>query len=432
VLFRWLGTASLVLLLQIPIGLIAGTIQERRSTQGEALSEVTRTWGGSQQLIGPVLTIPYLERWLDKDRQPQQRRHVLRVLPRGLKVTGKLQTEVRRRGIFDVPLFTAGLHVSGLFALPDASRFPVTSGDIEWGGAQLHFGISDAKAIRSCSPLSLGSQSRAFEPGSLDESLAGGLHASVPPLTPGTSLPFSFDLELGGSGRFSVVPAGDETVITLSSPWPDPSFDGAWLPADRRVTAEGFEATWKILALARNFPSAWQDSEVRAETLRASTVGVTLLSPVDTYRTNERAVKYQLLFLGLTFLGFALFELLARLRVHPLQYLLVGLALCVFYLLLLSLSEQLGFGPAYGIAAAAIVGLITLYLRAVLGTFPRALGAGAGLSVLYGFLFVLLRIQEQALLFGSVGLFAALALVMWVTRRIDWYAEGERTIELAG
>jgi inner membrane protein len=426
VLFRWLGTGFLVLLLQIPIGLIASTIQERRSTQGEALSEVTQTWGGSQQLVGPVLTIPYYERWLDRDKQPQQRRHLLRLLPRTLTVTGKLATEVRRRGIFDVPLFTATLHVSGGFVLPEPGRFPVTSDNIEWDGARLHFGLSDPKAIRSCSPLTVGSQSRKFEPGSDDTELAGGLHAAVPQLASGSALQFSFDLVLGGSGRFTVVPAGDESVITLSSPWPDPSFDGAWLPEARTVGADGFEATWKILALARNFPSSWLDNDVRGETLRGSTVGVTLLSPVDTYRTNERAVKYQLLFLGLTFLGFALFELLARLRVHPLQYLLVGLALCVFYLLLLSLSEQLGFGPAYGIAAAAIVLLITLYLRAVLGAISRALGAGAGLAGLYGFLFVLLRIQEQALLVGSVGLFAALALVMWVTRRIDWYAEGER------
>ena len=308
--------------------------------------------------------------------------------------------------------------------MPEAARFQVQPADVQWSNATLSLGISDPKAIRRASPLALGAQSRPFEPGPELEQAAGGLHAPLPSLTPGAMLPFSFDLELGGSGRFTVVPAGDETSVTLTSPWRDPSFDGAWLPSERAVSAAGFSATWKVLALARNFPSSWRGAQVPAELLHQSAFGVTLLSPVDTYRTNERAVKYQLLFLGLTFLGFALIELLARLRVHPLQYLLVGLALCLFYLLLLSLSEQLGFAQAYAIAATAVVLLISAYLRAVFGKLRRALAAGALLGALYAFLFVLLRIQDQALLVGSVGLFVALAGVMWLTRRIDWYAVG--------
>jgi inner membrane protein len=234
---------------------------------------------------------------------------------------------------------------------------------------------------------------------------------------------------MGGSSRLVVVPAGDETVVSLSSPWPDPSFDGAWLPGQRQVGAGGFDATWRVLNLARNFPSHWTDRQVDERRLSASAFGVSFLSPVDTYRTNERAVKYQLLFLGLTFLCFTLIELLAALRVHPVQYLLVGLALCLFYLLLLSLSEQIGFSRAYPIAAAAVVVLVTAYVRSVLATPARALVIGGFLSALYGFLYVLLQIQDYALLVGSAGLFAVLGAVMWLTRRVDWYALGARTPE---
>jgi len=220
------------------------------------------------------------------------------------------------------------------------------------------------------------------------------------------------------------VPAGDETVVALGSRWPDPSFDGAWLPVERRVGAKGFEATWRVLNLGRNFPSSWTGKEVDQRTLSASAFGVTLLSPVDTYRTNDRAVKYQLLFLGLTFLGFTLFELLAGLRVHPFQYLLVGLSLCLFYLLLLSLSEQIGFLRAYATAAEMVVALFTVYVRFVLGKWSRAIALGAFLWVLYGFLYVLLQIQDYALLAGSLGLFVILAAVMWFTRNVDWYRAG--------
>lgn len=424
-LYRVVGTSFLVLLLQIPVGLIASTINERRMTKDAAVAEVTRTWGGSQELVGPILTVPSIERWVEGDK-PRQRTVMRHFLPRALSIRGRADTEVRRRGIFDVPLFVAQLRIEGSFALPDASEFAARPEDIQWQRASLSFGIADPKAIRACSPLSIGERRAAFEPGPGEAAYLGsGLHVLLPaPGRPGAVLPFSFDLTLGGSGRLAVVPAGDETVVELGSRWRHPSFDGAWLPVERRIDAAGFEATWRVLNLGRNFPSNWAGKEVDRRTLSASAFGVTLLSPVDTYRTNDRAVKYQLLFLGLTFLGFTLFELLAALRVHPFQYLLVGLALCLFYLLLLSLSEQIGFTLAYAIAAELVVALVTTYVRFVLGRWSRAIALGAFLWVLYGFLYVLLRIEDYALLAGSLGLFAILMAVMWFTRKVDWYRAG--------
>jgi len=425
VLVRGIGAGLLVLLLQIPVAIISSAIDERRLTKDAAVADVTRTWGGSQELVGPILTVSSIERWEDSDGKPHERTVVKRFLPRTLSVGGRADIEVRRRGIFDMPLFVAQLHVEGTFLVPDASQFAAKPRDILWHDASLAVGVGDPRAIRTASPLTAGSRRTAFEPGPGDARFLGtGLHAPLPNPGPGTVLSFAFDLTVAGSGRLTFVPVGDETLVALTSSWPDPSFDGAWLPVERQVGAAGFDATWRVLNLGRNFPASWVAAEVDRQALSAAAFGVTLLSPVDTYRTNDRAVKYQLLFLGLTFVAFTLFELLARLRVHPFQYLLVGLALCVFYLLLLSLSEQIGFTRAYAIASVMVVALVTTYVRFVLTKWTRALAIGALLCALYGFLFVLLQIQDYALLVGSLALFVVLATIMWVTRRVNWYEIG--------
>jgi len=367
-------------------------------------------------MIGPILTIPVVHRWTDEKQQPREDTTLHRFLPRALKLHGRVDTEVRRRGIFDVPLYTARLHVEATFALPETAEIAPHGGEVAWKSAVLAYGISDPRAIRAVSGL-------AWEPGAGDDLLGAGLHVALPATRPGPSN-VAFDLTLGGSGRLAVVPAGDDTVVSLASSWVDPSFDGAWLPVERHVSAAGFDATWRVLNLARNFPSRWSDRQIDARRLAVSAFGVSFLSPVDTYRTNERAVKYQLLFLGLTFVCFTLIELLAALRVHPVQFLLVGLALCLFYLLLLSLSEHIGFLAAYAIAAAAVVAQVTIYVRKALCRPRPALAIGGFLSALYGFLFVLLQIQDYALLVGSVGLFVVLGAVMWLTRGVQWYALG--------
>jgi len=413
-LFRSLGTCLLVLLLQLPIRLIANIIDERRTTRDAALEDVTRTWGGAQELTGPILTVPVVQRWMDEKQQPRESTTLHRFLPRTLNLRGRIDTEVRRRGIFDVPLYTARLHVEASFALPEAAEIAPRGGEVAWKSAVLTYGISDPKAIRSIS-------GPAWEPGAGDDLLAAGLHAPFPAAAPGPST-VGFDLTLAGSGRLAVVPAGDETVVSLASSWRDPSFDGGWLPVERRVSAAGFDAVWRVLNLARNLPSRWIDRQVDARRLSVTAFGVSFLSPVDTYRTNDRAVKYQLLFLGLTFVCFTLMELLAALRVHPVQFLLVGLALCLFYLLLLSLSEHIGFPAAYALAAMAVVALVTVYVRKALCRPRPAMAVGGFLSALYGFLYVLLQIQDYALLVGSIGLFAMLGTVMWLTRGIQWHA----------
>jgi inner membrane protein len=229
-------------------------------------------------------------------------------------------------------------------------------------------------------------------------------------------------LALAGSDSLRLLPAGSDTEVHLSSLWTDPSFEGAYLPVERAVNEAGFEAKWKVLRLARGFPPQWKSGDVALAQLDSSLVGVRLLSPVDAYTTTDRAVKYELLFIYLTFGAMFLVEVMARRRVHPVQYALIGFALCLFYLLLLSLAEHTGFLVAYATAAVAITLLIAGYSRAVLGTRGRTAAVAALVSTLYLYLFVLLQIQDYALLVGSVGLFVALAIVMYLTRGIDWYA----------
>jgi len=425
-LFRFAVSGLLVLVLQIPIGFISSTISERRERRDEAIDEVTRTWGGAQEVFGPVVTIPYTKRWVeekDKDKIVHEVVTLRRVLPRDVHITGKARIEIRRRGIFDVPLYVADLHVEGTVVLPPESSAASEDGVPGWSRAQIAFGLTDVGAIRSASPVRVGGVELALEPGAGAATfLETGLHAAVPGARAGATLPFSVDLTFNGHGRLSFVPTGDETKVELASTWPHPSFDGAALPNERRVDGGGFDARWSRLHLGRNFPSTWSNDEVAHPRLSAASFGVTLLSPVDAYRTNDRAVKYQLLFIGLTFLAFTLLELLVALRVHAIQYLLVGFALCLFFLLLLSLSEHVGFERAYLTAAVATVALIGGYVRVVLGSARRGFGIGALLAVLYAFLFVLLRLEDYALLFGSIGLFFVLALVMGLTRRVNWYA----------
>ena len=387
---------------------------------------MTRTWGGAQQVSGPVLTVPYLLRTADEKGKVTVRTLHAHFLPRELDTTATIATEIRYRGIFQVPLYSLTLNGRGTFAAPDFSAWQVATADVLWDRAVLAVGVSDPKAIRAGSAIRWGNATSEFRPGRGPGAfLEAGIHAPLSGLgaVKDRPLPFAFDLSLGGSHRLLFAPLGMETRVGMTSAWPDPSFIGAYLPASREIGPKGFTARWQIPHLGRNFPQQWIESEVDAKAIGTAAFGVSLLSPVDAYHTIHRAVKYQLLFLFLTFVAFYLFELFSSLRIHPVQYLLVGSALCLFYLLLLSLSEHVSFARAYTIASAAVVALIAGYVRAAFGN-ARAVPIAVMLIVLYAFLFVLLDVQDYALLVGSLGLFLVLAFLMYATRKVDWYQVG--------
>lgn len=428
-LLRVLLIGFLVLLLQIPISMIDGLIGGRTARHGEAVEEVTGKWGKDQTVLGPVLVVPYTRRWTEELEGGRRKEHsqtrYASFLPETLQVDGRIDTEMRYRGIFAVPVYRIGLQLKGVFARPDFSEWDVRNENVLWERAELWLRISDARAIQSQTNLAWNGQEIPFAPGTGE--FAGestGIHVPMRGRLTGKQFLFSFPLNLNGSVGAYFAPLGKETKVTLASNWPNPSFQGSWLPAERSVGPDGFRSTWVIPWLGRNFPQSWSSESSVAHEIDKATFGVQLLPPIDPYRMSERSVKYEALFLILTFMSFWLFEVLAGRRLHSLQYLLVGAAMCLFYLLLLSLSEHLGFLSAYLLASVAIAGLITGYSKAVLRRAGWAAIVGGLVAALYAYLYVLLKNEDYALLIGSLGLFLILAAVMYLTRAIDW--EGQR------
>ena len=416
----------LVLFLQIPILLIWHLVSERDLTRQGAVAEVTNKWGKAQEVHGPFLVVPYtyLKTTTNTEGKLEvhEREAQATFLPRVLNVNGELDVETRYRGIFETSVYRARIVIEGQFDTPDLSPWGIEPGRVMWDRAQLVLEISDARAIQNQVRLRWQDQEVDFEPGTgLRSSETSGIHVQLGALNDQSPLDFFCTLELNGSNRLRFAPLGDNTEVRLQVNWPDPSFQGRWLPVERQVRADGFDATWRIPHLGRNYPRSWRAGN-NAPPIAASQFGIDLLSPVDAYRQTERSLKYQLLFLGLTFIVIWLFEVLGGLRLHVIQYALIGGAMCIFDLLELSLAEHLGFATAYSIAAAAVVSLVVFYGLSTLKSRQRTAVIGAVLTGLYGCLYVLLQIQDYALLIGSLGLFVILAAVMFATRHVDWYA----------
>lgn len=435
-MLRLLVIGFLVLVLLIPAAMIGGRVRERRSTRSGAVDEVTAKWGELQVVTGPALVIPYVVRRSEVaangQRVVREETHRLTALPETLTVRGQIDSEARHRGIFSVPVYRMRLEVSGRFARPALADLNVDPAAVAWDRAELGVGITDARAIQEQVGLTWNKGTISFLPGpGLFDLTDTGIHAPLAGALAGSSFEFSFPLVLNGSEGAYFVPFGRETGVELRSNWPDPSFQGNWLPAKRTVTDSGFDASWSIPFLGRNYPQAWTsqhqggDGEGKmADIVEASKFGLDLITPVDQYRMAERSTKYAGLFILLTFAAIWLIEVLGRLRVHPIQYLLVGAAMCLFFLLELALSEHIGFGRAYLLASLAVVGLIASYSLAALKKPGRAGIVGGLVAALYAYLYVLLNNEDYALLIGSVGLFLMLGAIMYLTRRIDWYAVG--------
>jgi inner membrane protein len=437
----------LAVVLQAGAILTLGLVRERQGRLREAAASIQAKWGGPGAVAGPVLTVPLVD--------AQGGRHQARLLPDELTVTGKLVPERRSFGIFETVVYTARLELAGKFT----RTLPAGAGGGEprpyggadawtpaWDEAQLSVGIRDLKGVREAVLGTLGGRELAFEPGVAWKAvLCSGVGARVPlgGVADGAALPFSIALTLNGSERLGLFPLGRETRVELASSWAHPSFQGEFLPESRTIGEKGFAATWKVINLNRAFPQAWVDRARRdvvrtgnveqllaveeenfTDQVRAAEFGVGLLLPVVHYLFVERAVKYSLLFIGMTFMAFLAVEILTGRRVHPVQYLLVGAAVTLFYVLLLALAEHVRFGAAYLAAAAGVVGLVTAYGRTALRGARPAAGVGGVLVTLYGFLFVTLRLEDYALLVGALGVFGALAAFMLVTRNVDWYSLG--------
>lgn len=423
---RLMFVGFLILLLLIPLAMISNLIFEREARRQSVVEEVSATWGGPQTLIGPLLTIPYHTVWRDEKGKTYTEVHKAQFLPSTFTVKGDIIPEIRWRSIFEVVLYRVNLHVSGTFLPPDFSLWKIPPENIIWEEAILSLGIPDTRGIHDVLFLTWNGQPIEFLAGAGNNDLfEAGLHARLPNhlATPNTTAhSFSFEVNLNGNDQLLFAPVGKKTTVNLNSKWSDPSFIGGFLPTQRDISPEGFKAMWEISHLGRSYPQSWINKEKNQVNFHSNTFGVRLLLPVDFYQKSERSIKYGALFILLTFMTFFLFEIFNPLRIHAIQYLMVGFALCLFYLLLLSISEHLGFVSAYIMATVATIVLITGYGSKVLRSKGHAGIMGVVLTGLYAYLYVLLHLQDYALLFGSVGLFVILAIVMFITRNVDWYA----------
>jgi inner membrane protein len=321
-------------------------------------------------------------------------------------------------------VYRTSLEIACVFAMPDLADLRIDPTQVEWSRSELVLGIADVHAIQSHATATWDGVELRFRSGPGSSDLKAGIHAPIAKPFVVAASRVVVHVDLNGSRGLYFTPVGEQSTVTVTSNWPSPSFQGNWLPGEHRVGADGFRARWQIPFLGRNQPPAWTSASPHTlSDLGDAAFGVDLVTPVDAHRMSERSVKYARLFVLLTFGVIWLIEVLAGVRVHPIQYLLIGGALCTFYLLELSLAEQLGFATAYVLAGTAVVGLVGLYAAVALGGWSRALAVGGTIGALYGYLYVLLTNEDYALLLGSLGVFAAVAATMLLTRKVDWYAD---------
>lgn len=418
--------AFLTVLLLIPLLMINGTIGERQSYRQQAVESIGRSYAGPQSLVGPVLVVPYTEltQVTRKDRNDLDVVTTERVnrhwyfFPKTMALTGKVVPSERKLGLHRVRVYEMQSRVKTSF---DASLPADPNAVRTLGRPYLSIGLSDVRGVAGNPVLTVDGAVLPLLQGVGGHRKESGLHAELPPALSGARLVMNTDLvlSLGGTETLAIAPIADSNNIQLNSTWQHPHFDGSFLPRSHKIGSSGFNATWDISSLAAATQAQYLEGEGSQDIERLS---LGLVEPVNIYSQVDRASKYGFLFVMLTFVGFFMFELIKRLAIHPIQYGLVGLALAIFFLLLLSLSEHVEFWIAYLIASVACIGLLGVYLSSVLRSRARGLGFAAMLTLLYAALYGLLVSEDNALVLGSLMLFAILAAIMLVTRKVDWYA----------
>jgi len=451
VMIKLFSIGFLIIILLIPASWIESLIRERQTRAAEVIHEVSDKWSGAQTLSGPVLVIPFKKltinkRW-DNGKQIEElieTNHKAYFLPENFNTNGKVKTQELHRGIFDVAVYESEIIMDAQFELPDFKSWNIPDEQIRWNEAVLINGISDLRGIDSdpiiesegkkliAEPSSnIGIRVHQFvaQPISDDELIANTQNSS---LTSGIVVPlgwktredfthrFKITLSLKGSESLYFLPVGKSTQVSLSSPWTSPSFEGKLLPADRSVDDTGFTAVWKVLAFNRPFSQKWIDHE---QSLGGSEFGVRLLIPADQYQKSMRTAKYDELIIILAFTALFLVEITSKIKIHPFQYILIGVALIVYYTLLLSLSEHVGYNLAYAIASVATTLLVSIYASTFLKQKQITFLFSGLMTFFYVFIFVIIQAQDFSLLIGSIGLFMIISLLMYFSRNIKWYNE---------
>jgi inner membrane protein len=424
VTLRLVTMGILILLLLIPVNMVESLIREREYRKEDAVKEVSGKWGNEQIVAGPVLTVPYLE--YNKQYNNDTKEYILvptrryaHFLPEALNVDGEISPEIRYRGIYKVVVYKAALKITGAFNRPNFAEWKVSDNDVLWGESFVSLGLTDLRGIQQNVDLGWNNQTYSFNPGvETNEVITTGISAMLPIDTSKVSNTYSLNLNFNGSSLLEFLPLGKTTTVNITSPWATPSFDGAFLPDERDVTEKGFTAMWDVLHLNRPYPQSFRGA---ATGLDGSAFGVKLILPVDEYQKSMRSAKYAVMFIVLTFIIIFFVQIMYKVRVHPIQYIIVGLALCVFYTLLIGLSEYIPFAYSYLISSVGIIALITLYSQTIFHVKRITALIGLLLTVLYLFIFTIVQMEDFALLMGSIGLFIVLATIMYLSRKINWY-----------
>jgi len=419
-IIKGLIIGGLALLLMIPAWFVQNLILERQARQKEAFTEVSSKWAGRQNITGPVLVIPYVRSAVDGSGKQVTVRSLAYFLPDKLNIESDVQPVKRYRGIYEVMLFSSSVKLNGKFSALPLQKLSLAPADLVWNEAYVCFGISDPKGMKDELQLAWNDSLLTLSPSNINNAVFKDGFASPVTITEvqaATEISFSSRININGSEQLFFTPVGKQTSVQMRSSWPDPSFTGTQLPDTSDISEKGFVAKWKNLSQTRSFPQAWKDD---AYVLSQSSFGADLFIPINGYQKIMRSVKYAILCILLTFTAFFLIETTNKKSVHPVQYALIGFALILFYTLLLSFSEYIGFNGSYAVASIATIGLIAWFVKGLLQSMRLSVLLSCVLLLLYSYVFTILQLQDYALVLGSVGLFLTLAVVMYYSRRIQW------------
>ena len=444
---KLMSIGFLILILLIPTVWIQDLMEERQERAESVIAEVSEKWSGNQTISGPILIIPYRHQetiFIDGDKNKIEIRETIRkafFLPESLEIKGNITPEIRKRGIFEAVVYKSTLTSKTLFQKPDFTKLEIASDLVLWKDASLAIAISDLRGISDDPKITVGTQKFYAEPiqdigistrrfkkeiikGNASEYDIFSQNGIIIPLNWESESSFEGNslivFELKGSERLSFVPSGKTTLVNLNGPWTNPSFDGEFLPAEHDITETDFSAQWKVLNFNRPFAQQWKGEGTK---LTGSEFGLNLLIPVDQYQKSIRTSKYGLLIILLTFIALFLVEITQKIRIHPFQYILIGVALIIYYTLIISFSEQTGYDVAYWISTFATVSLISLYSITFFRNKRLVLLFSALLLIFYSFIFIIILQQDFSLLIGSIGLFIIVAALMYFSRKVNWYKE---------
>jgi len=436
---RMLMIGFLIIILLIPLTYIESLIRERSERQKSVVNEINQKWGNEVLLYGPILKVPYktyTEKLLTNSETQKVTKESIShtnyayFFPEELAIKSEINPEIKKRGIYKTSVYKSDMNISGFFTKPNFTNLEVEDKDVLWEKSTIIIKTSNLKGINNHVEISLNSNSYAFVP-KYEEQIKNNLinnnktlhkletsYLQKEDITLNNKQNFSIELTISGSQQFNIIPIGKQTTLNVKSNWKTANFIGEFLPFNSdKITEDGFDAKWKILHINRPFS---QEYIKYLPNLNEFAFGVNFKIPIDEYQKSERSAKYGFLVIALTFLIFFLIQSISKINIHPFQYLMIGLALTMFYTLLISISEHSNFFNAYLIASISVIVLITLYSKSILKTFKFPLFIGVSLVALYSFIFVIIQLESYALLVGSLGLFAILSAIMYASRKIEW------------